>query len=147
MTSYFPDLNVWIALSVKRHVHNDPAARWLDRVRLEDRLIFARYTQLGFLRLLTNPRVSERPMNTGDAWDMFDRWLSDPRVEFYPEPRSVDTALRQVTAPFSDQPASKWIGDCYLLAFARETDTTLVTFDQALYNFAEQNRYPVVMPQ
>ncbi len=146
MSLFFPDLNVWLALSVKGHVHNAQAIRWLHRVRAEDRLIFNRYTQIGFLRLLTNAHIAHRPCNTGEAWHMYDHWLSDPRVEFYSEPRSIEIAFRQTTAPFSSQAASKSIGDCYLLAFARETKTVLVTFDQALVNLAAQLQYPVVTP-
>ena len=146
MTSYFPDINVWLSLSVRQHVHNDTATRWLNTVRIEDRLVFSRYTQLGFLRLLTNPSAMEKALNTVDAWAAFDKWLQDPRVEVYPEPRSVDTAFRHATAPFFNEPASKWIGDCYLLAFARQTDTVLVTFDRALQNLALTNSYKVVAP-
>jgi predicted nucleic acid-binding protein len=102
---------------------------------------------MGFLRLLTNPSImKEQVLNTSDAWAAFDTWLDDPRVEFYPEPRSMDTAFRQATTVFSRQPASKWIGDCYLLAFARESDTTLVTFDNALHRLAASSGYPCVMP-
>jgi predicted nucleic acid-binding protein len=57
MISYFPDINVWMALSVEGHCHNAAAARWLHEVRREQRLIFSRYTQMGFLRLLTSPAV------------------------------------------------------------------------------------------
>ena len=34
------------------------------------------------------------------------------------------------------QHASKWIGDCYLLAFAKESGARLVTFDKALASLA-----------
>ena len=72
--------------------------------------------------------------------------LDDPRVEFYPEPRSVDIAFRRATSPFSDQAASKWIGDCYLLAFAHETGAALVTFDQALHKLAVARGDAAVIP-
>lgn len=148
MTLHFPDINVWVALTVQGHIHNDSACRWLSRVRQEDRLIFSRYTQMGLLRLLTNASIMrEQVLKTVDAWAVFDAWLADPRVEFYPEPRSVDTAFRQATAPFSNLPASKSIGDSYLLAFARETDSTLVTFDQALHKVAVSNGYAALIPQ
>jgi predicted nucleic acid-binding protein len=66
-------------------------------------------------------------------------------VELYPEPRNVDTAFRHATAPFAAQYASKWIGDCYLLAFAKETRTTLVTFDQALLRLARKHEYAAII--
>jgi len=57
MTLFFPDLNVWLALSVNRHSHNAVAWTWLNRLPDDTRLIFSRYTQLGLLRLLTNTAV------------------------------------------------------------------------------------------
>jgi len=108
MTLYCPDVNVWLALSVQEHIHHETAMRWLQRVRLEERLIFMRYTQLGLLRLLMNPTVLNPPLAILEAWSVFDRWLMDPRVEFFPEPRSIDNAFRQATAPFSHQAAAKW---------------------------------------
>jgi hypothetical protein len=54
MTSFFPDVNVWIALSVIGHSHNLAAWGWLDHLPPEASLIFSRYTQVGLLRLLTN---------------------------------------------------------------------------------------------
>ena len=96
--------------------------------------------------MLTNAQVMERPLTVEQAWGVYDRWLSDPRVEFYPEPKSVDNALRQATAPFFNQASAKTIGDCYLLAFSRETDTTLVTFDRALTSLAARTGYLAFAP-
>ena len=81
------------------------------------------------------------------AWAVYDRWLGDPRVEFYPEPRGLDDALRYATAPFFGKPASKWIGDCYLLALAKETGSTLVTFERALFDMGNKRDYAMVIPR
>jgi predicted nucleic acid-binding protein len=80
------------------------------------------------------------------GWDIYDRWLTDPRVQFHPEPQHLDTAFRQATQPFAGQRASKWIGDCYLLAFAKESRATLVTFDKALLNLARKQDCAAILP-
>src|SRR5260370_27146316 len=130
MILFFPDSNVWLALSVAGHSHSAEAWNWLAFLRGDVRLIFWRDTQVGLLRLLTNQAaMGEQTLTLGRAWSVYDRWLSDPRVELYPEPRGLDSAFRQMTAPFARRPASKWVGDCYLLAYAIESDATLVTFD------------------
>ena len=54
MTLYFPDVNVWIALSVLAHPHNELAWKWKTLLPADDRVLFSRYTQPGLLRLLTN---------------------------------------------------------------------------------------------
>jgi toxin-antitoxin system PIN domain toxin len=147
MTLFFPDLNVWLALSVAAHTHNSEAWRWLNQIPRDTTLIFSRYTQLGLLRLLTNQSaMGKQTLNLKEAWDLFDRWLGDPRVKFYPEPRELDAAFRKATAPFFKQQASKWVGDCYLLAYSGEADAHLVTFDRALAQVARKNGCRVIVP-
>lgn len=139
MISFFPDLNVWLALSVSGHPHSARAWRWLDGMPDEGRLFFSRYTQIGLLRLLTNVSVmGEQTVTLKKAWSVYDRWLEDFRVDFHPEPRGIEDVFREATRPFASQRASKVIGDCYLLAFARITRSVLVTFDAALHGLAER---------
>jgi toxin-antitoxin system PIN domain toxin len=147
MTLFFPDINVWIALSVIGHSHNLAAWEWLDRLPRDTPLIFSRYTQVGFLRLLTNQTaMGEETLTVDRAWKVYERWLDDPRVELHPEPRNIDTAFRQATVPFAAQHASKRIGDCYLLAFAKQIGATLVTFDKALLSLAVKHHYAAIVP-
>jgi toxin-antitoxin system PIN domain toxin len=147
MTSFFPDLNVWLALSVAGHSHSADAWQWVNLLPRETRLIFCRYTQIGLLRLLTNQVVmGDQTLTLRKAWSVYDRWLADPRVEFYPEPRGVDAEFREATEPFATKPASKWIGDCWLLASANSIKATLVTFDRALYQQARKQGHSVVIP-
>ena len=133
MISFFPDLNVWLALSVSGHRHNAEAWNWLNLLPRDRSLIFSRYTQVGLLRLRK-------------AWGVYDRWLADPRVEFYPEPRGLDDGFREATVPFAGKEASGAVGDCYLLAFAKQSHTTLVTFDKALHSLAAKAGHSAVIP-
>ncbi len=147
MTLLFFDLNVWLALSDAGNFHNATAWAWLNRLPADARLIFSRYTQLGLLRLLTNTAVmGDQTLTLSQAWAVYDRWLEDPRVEFYPEPRGLEAAFRQATRPFSAQKATKWVGDCWLLAFAETASAGLVTFDRALYESARKQGNPAVLP-
>ena len=147
MTSFFPDLNVWLALSDAGHRHTAEAWNWLNLLPRESRLFFSRYTQVGLLRLLTNQSVmGEQTLTLRKAWGVYDRWLTDPRVEFCPEPRGLDTGFREATAPFAGKAASKWVGDCYLLAYARQSNAALVTFDKALFDLARKEGYSAAIP-
>jgi toxin-antitoxin system PIN domain toxin len=147
MTLFYPDLNIWLALSVEHHQHYQEVWKWLNRLPKEIKLIFSRYTHLGLLRLLTNrSAMGERATSLRTAWNIYEGWLVDPRVEFRTEPEGVDLLLRELTEPFADRTASKVIGDCYLLACARASQATLVTFDRALYDLARQKGYAAVMP-
>ena len=147
MTSLFLDLNVWLALSVSGHSHNPIAWNWLHSLREDRKLILSRYTQIGLLRLLTSSAVmGEQVLELKEAWDAYDRWLEDPRVAFFPEPRGVDSAFRKLTRSLAAQPASKAVGDCWLLAFATSIDATLVTFDSALCAYAKKQGCSAVIP-
>jgi uncharacterized protein len=147
MTLFFPDLNVWLALSVSGHSHSADAWRWIDRLPRDGRIIFSRYTQIGLLRLLTNQAVmGEQSLSLRKAWRVYDQWLTDPRVQFYPEPRGIDEEFRRTTEPFAAQSASKWVGDCWMLASARGMEATLATFDRALYMYARKRGYSAIVP-
>jgi toxin-antitoxin system PIN domain toxin len=148
MTLFFLDVNVWLALSVSGHPHHSVASSWLDRLPDDSVLIFSRITQLGLLRLLTNNAVmGDNALPLGEAWAVYDRWLQDPRVEFYPEPRNVNAAFRRATEPFAGKAASKWVGDCWLLASAEAAQARLVTYDQALCDFARKQGNRTVIPR
>jgi toxin-antitoxin system PIN domain toxin len=148
MTSFFPDVNVWLALTDEKHSMRESAWSWFGSIPPESRVIFSRFTQLGFLRLLTNQSVmGPATMVLGHALAAMDEWFLDPRVEFSPEPRGLDQSLRQFLDPFAAKPASQWIGDCYLLAFAELSHSRLVTFDQALYRYARKAGHRAVLPE
>ena len=147
MTLFFLDLNVWLALSDDGHSHNSVAWTWFDGLAEDSALIFSRYTQIGLLRLLTNTAVmGAKTLTLGEAWAVYDGWLKDPRIEFYPEPRNVDAGFRRVTRPFAGKPAAKWVGDCWLLAYAEAAQARLVTFDRALCEFAVKQGNRAVVP-
>lgn len=147
MTLFFPDLNVWLALSDVGHTHSASAWKWLGMLPEDHKLIFSRYTQIGLLRLLTNASVmGDQTLTLRRAWGVYDRWLEDRRVEFYPEPRTLDAAFRQATEPFAARQSSKAVGDCFLLAYAKDLQAALVTYDRALHEFARKQGNAAVIP-
>ena len=54
------------------------------------------------LRLLTNRTVmGTETRNLRQAWEVYERWLRDSRVEFHGEPNGIDTAFGDATAFFT----------------------------------------------
>jgi predicted nucleic acid-binding protein len=90
--------------------------------------------------------MGDQTLTLRQAWAVYDQWLQDPRVEFYPEPRNLEAAFRQATQPFAAKQASKWVGDCWLLAFDEAARAQLVTFDRALLDFARKQGNKAVLP-
>jgi hypothetical protein len=132
-SSLFPDVNVWIALTYERHAHHLAARNWFQTLEREARLFFCRFTQIGFLRLLTNEAVmgEDGVMGQGEAWKVYDRWIEDGRVMFIDEPRGLEGIFRSMSR--LRQPAPKDWADSYLAAFAIVSELTLVTFDQGFH--------------
>jgi len=139
MRSYFPDVNVWIALAYEGHQHHDSATAWLVGLN-EATVYFCRFTQLGLVRLLTHPSVmGEDLRNQAEAWQAYDAFLQDERVSFQTEvePQQIESALRTLTSSRRSFP-QQW-PDAYLAAFARVAGFTLVTFDRGLRRMAAGN--------
>jgi uncharacterized protein len=134
----FPDINVWIALTIERHVHHTRATKWFESIGGSGRLFFCRFTQLGLLRLLTLEAVmgQNEVLTQAEAWKTYDRWLQDERIGFLDEPPEIEAAFRSLTQ--SRQAAPKDWADSYLAALALAAQLTLVTFDQALSGKARQ---------
>ena len=135
MTSCFPDVNVWLAIVVERHVLNGPASAWWNQDQ-SDAIGFCRFTQLGLLRHLTNASTMKgSPLTNRQAWKIFETLRTDARVCFFPE----WPALEGLFKSYSDvnQAATNLWGDAYLAAYAAVNEATLVTFDKGF------SRYPV----
>ena len=140
LTTYLPDVNVWLALASRRHSHAPSAHEWLTRIEYEH-VAFCRITQMSLLRLLTNPKVmGVDVISRADAWDVYRKIQRDPRVSFLNEPAGLEEVWRSMTLSPSSAPGD-WT-DAYLLAFARALHLTLVSFDQAFKTVTES---PVVI--
>jgi uncharacterized protein len=129
-SSVFPDLNVWIALSSTRHAHHRKAVEWL-RGQEDVRLIFCRYTQLGFLRLLTTEAVMGGDTLTQvQAWNEYDEWLKSGLAVLLEEPVQLEEIFRSFTRQVQSSP-KEW-ADSYFAAFSVASGMRVVTFDRGL---------------
>jgi uncharacterized protein len=128
----FPDVNIWLALTYDRHVQHATVNQWYLHLADDARVCFCRFTQLGFLRLLTTDAVmgADQVRTQRQAWDVYDRCLSDDRVSLLDEPPGMESRFRALSQ--EKRPAVKDWADSYLAAFAIVAGLRLVTFDQAL---------------
>ncbi len=147
MTSYLIDINVWLSLSWGLHPFSPAAHRWLSSLPpSQTRLLFCRITQLGLLRLLTNRMVMGASVQSAsEGFEVFDRWMQDPRVEFATEAKGLGNSFRQTMRAFPKGQATKLIMDAYLVAFAEGNAAALVTFDKGLARIAQRRRLKQVL--
>ena len=132
MTSLiFPDLNVWIALSLRSHDHHAIAWSWYKTLHRQEELAFCRMTQLGFLRLVTTQSVAgDELVDQVGAWAAYDRWIGAGGATYIEEPFGIEIEFRFHADRTTPSP-KEW-GDSYLVAFASAASLPLVTFDKGL---------------
>jgi len=95
--TYFPDVNVWIALAAERHMHHRAARYWFGNLR-DEKLAFCRLTQLGFLRPLTNKHVmQEEVMRPDGAWQAYRVLRLDRRIGYLIQPDGLPETWQQFT--------------------------------------------------
>jgi uncharacterized protein len=130
------DIGVWLAAVWGRHAHNPVAANWFGRE--PDGIAFCRVTQMGLLRLLSNPAImGEDAISRSQAWRTYDQLWTDERVVWADEPVELDGVWRAISA--RDDKSHKLWTDDYLAAFAQASDATLITLDRKV-----PARYPSV---
>lgn len=128
------DVNVWLAASWDDHIHYEKASDWF-RAQSGD-LVMCRITQMGLLRLLSNPKtMGPDVLSRAEAWVTLDRLRADDRVRWASEPPNLEQVWRVISAR-QDNSHRLWTDD-YLAAFAHAAELSLVTLDRG---FA--SRYP-----
>ncbi len=87
-----PDVNVLLSLLAEGHTHHHAAWTWFEGCD-RDSIAICRVTQMGLLRLLTNPKIlPSGALPVDRAWDVANTFLADKRVFFDYDPPGVDAA-------------------------------------------------------
>jgi predicted nucleic acid-binding protein len=86
-------------------------------------------TELGLMRLVTNPSFSRDALSPPDALTLLSSNLAHDKHDFWIEDLSVTEALAELPRKLQGH---KQVPDCYLLALARHHDGVLATFDRAI---------------
>lgn len=128
-----PDINLWVALVDKRHVHHDKAqAYWAEHY--DQGFAYCRITMLGFLRVVTNPIAVLQPKSAAEAWALYQDILAIPQVQFLTDPIDLDFSFQTLTVADEVFPHRLWT-DAYLAAFAMASSCRIVSFDDDFARF------------
>jgi toxin-antitoxin system PIN domain toxin len=132
-----PDVNVWLALAVKEHVHHEAAvAYWRQAAEVASHWrYFCRVSSLSLVRLLAHPRVmANKELSLSAAWSVYRRFAELPGVRMLDEPApAVD---RQLGIFASRTLPSRHFTDAYFAALAACARLRVVTFDRDFERFA-----------
>lgn len=132
MSTALLDLNILTALLWPAHEHHDAAHRWFER-RGRARWATCPLTQLGFVRLVSNPAFSRDALPPLAALALLGENLSHPAHEFWPENLQLPSAVKAMEPHLHGY---RQLTDAYLLALADKRKGVLVTFDRGLRNLA-----------
>jgi toxin-antitoxin system PIN domain toxin len=137
MKSYLADINFWVALILDSHTGHERADGFFAKLA-RDQVWFCRFTQIGFLRMLTNRSVMGPQLLTQQkAWQLYDRLCQDERIRYLSEPLALEPRFRRLTQ--GRLPAHKAWSDAYLAAVAGEAGLTVITFDRDFRRLAVES--------
>jgi len=133
------DVNLLVYAWDGRAPQHESAAKWLDaRLSESTRVGLPWECLLGFMRLVTNPRIYESPATVNLAWGQVEHWLSAPNAWIpLPGPRHQEILGRLLTRLGG---GAKLIPDAHLAALAIEHGLDLCSTDGDFARF-EQLRW------
>lgn len=121
------DLNVLLALAWQSHEHHDSAHAWFSRQRSSSTCGF---TQMGFVRLSSNPRVVDPVASPAEAAEVLRRILQHPRHLFWVD--DLDIGADGAGLPAWVQ-GHRQVSDAHLVRLAARHKGRVATFDGALH--------------
>ena len=122
------DLNILTALLWPTHEHHDAAHRWFA-ARSNAKWATCSLTQLGFVRIVSNPAFSRDALAPAGAVTLLAENLTHPAHEFWTENLQVPAAVKGLEAAWQGH---RQLTDAYLLALASRRKGILATFDRGL---------------
>ncbi|MBA4388539.1 MAG: VapC toxin family PIN domain ribonuclease [Verrucomicrobia bacterium] len=128
------DTNLLVYAHVAAFPQHVAARNWLDsRLSGSSKVGLAWSSILGFVRLVSNPRVFERPETIAHAWRQAEAWL-DSSVAWVPLPTDRH---REVLANILTTPdlRANHVPDAHLAALAIEHGLTLCSTDSDFARF------------
>jgi hypothetical protein len=122
------DANILIYAHVTEFPQHEAARTWLDdRLNGLPRVALPWPALLGFVRIITNPRIFDRPESVAEAWQQVEEWLAMPSV-WIPQPgeRHADFLGRLLR---TERVTANLVPDAHLAALAIEHGLTLCSSD------------------
>jgi toxin-antitoxin system PIN domain toxin len=126
------DVNILTALLWPAHQHHDAAHRWFE-ARRGGRWATTPLTQIGFVRLVSNPAFSRDALSPPEAVALLSENLAHVAHDFWAETLPVPDAVGGMGAELRGH---QQFTDAYLLAVAYHRKGLLATFDRGLRTLA-----------
>ena len=126
------NLNILTALLWPAHEHHDAAHRWFA-ARGNARWATCPLTQLGFVRIVSNPAFSPDALSAGEAIALLGQNLTHADHDFWSDSLQVPDAMKPLESKLQGY---RQLTDAYLLALAHRRKGAVATFDRGLRTLA-----------
>jgi toxin-antitoxin system PIN domain toxin len=126
------DVNILTALLWPAHEHHEAAHRWFSG-RGRAGWATCPLTQLGFVRIVSNPAFSRDALSPHAAVSLLAQNLAHPAHEFWPDALQVPSVIVESESTLQGQ---RQVTDAYLMALAHRRKSVLATFDHRLRTVA-----------
>jgi toxin-antitoxin system PIN domain toxin len=128
------DTNLLVYAYVPALEQHAPARRWFEQTISQDEAVgLAWVSVLGFLRVVTNPRIFRVPLRIERAVTVVDEWLEQQAVEIVlPTPRHWSTLRELLT---TGQAGGALTTDAHVAALSIEHGATVYTTDRDFTRF------------
>lgn len=134
---YLVDVNILVYAANRQDPHHEKAAGWLDEA-LEgpgQTVGLPWSSLLGYMRIVTNPRLFKAPSPSLEAWAVVEDWLQRPAAWTpLPGPRHIGHLERQIREV---RPTGKLVPDAEVAALAMQHALTVVTADRGFAQFTD----------
>ena len=121
------DVNVLLALAWPNHQFHGPATRRLEKS--SGRWATCALTQLGFIRLSSNPGAVSPARTPGDAALLLAELVRDPAHVYL---GALPAPISAPSVTWTSVAGHRQVTDAYLLLLARRSGATFLTFDARL---------------
>lgn len=129
-----PDVNLLIYAANEAAAQHEQALAWVENTLSGTETVALAWPVLtGFVRVITNSRVLQRPWDARQAIDAVEDWLAQPPVTvIHPTDRHL-AVLRDLLVPLGT--AGNLTSDAHLAALAIEHGATLCSHDNDFSRF------------
>lgn len=134
---FLVDVNILVYAANRQDPHHEKAVGWLEvALAGPGQTVGLPWSSLlGYMRIVTNPRLFKVPSPSPDAWAVIEDWLQRPAAWTpLPGPRHIAHLERQMREV---RPTANLVPDAELAALATQHALTVVTADQGFARFAD----------
>ena len=130
-----PDVNLLVYAANESAAQHAPARAWVEEALSgRETVALAWSVMIGFVRVITNPRVLQRPWDAEQALGVVDGWLTQPPATVVSPTGRHMAVLRDLLLPLGV--AGNLTSDAHLAALAIEHGATLCSCDNDFSRFA-----------